>query len=204
MTWKTSSGERVLGPKEGRLFLDLFDSWWEVSGKCADKYCTNVEPFMSLTLKQKQSVAEEVLVHLLTPTLSCPKLSAANESCIFSIFSSMMDMHLEVKEEVYGQAILDALKERGCFDDEEDNGDWPYIGCKDDEKWNTAIECLADSILWDRDWEMPFVQANPGLMRFADIEQDYFKKPRAKAGAAERVEAFCSAKEQEMREADCE
>lgn len=51
---------------------------------------------------------------------------------------------------------------------------------------------------------MPFVQANPGLMRFADIEQDYFKKPRAKAGAAERVEAFCSAKEQEMREADGE
>lgn len=92
---------------------------------------------------------------------------------------------LETVEDIYGPLILDALEERGCpikrgkekkekakrkkrsarqrEEDEEEEADkdfWPYMGCRNEEKWNDAIEFLADCILWDRDWEMPEVQVH--------------------------------------------
>lgn len=46
------------------------------------------------------------------------------------------------------------------------------------------------------------VQENPGLMAFMHIDLDYYKKPRAKAGAQQRVDKFLHAKNLEENEAE--
>lgn len=88
MTWKTSEGERVLGPCEAKLFLSFFDYWWDSNERLsaeAKEWINAEEPFESLSTAEQHSVVEEVLVHLLSETKKIPKLSAANESCIYSI-----------------------------------------------------------------------------------------------------------------------
>lgn len=218
MTWRTSSGERVLGPCERTVFLDFFDLWWEMNGGFEHiQYNIAAKPFLSLTKAQKHSVIEEVLVHLLGPTETCPELTAANESCIYSCYSYMLETEMEMKEGIYGEAILQALEERGCKikktkpeadedsvpvkpaqkgdeapEEDDDDAKWPYMGCKEEWKWDMAIEFLVDSILWDRDWDFFFVQAKPSLMKDVDIDPKYFKIPRAKTGAKKRVEMYPS------------
>ncbi|PNH03915.1 hypothetical protein TSOC_009977 [Tetrabaena socialis] len=87
-------------------------------------------------------------------------------------------------------------------DDEEDEGEdgegrGPSVGCMDFQKWEGALECIADAILWDRDWEMEgdfaMMQQQQQLvmMRHMNVGTDYWRPFQPEAypvrGARDRL-----------------
>jgi hypothetical protein len=217
MTWKTPLGERVLNKAEAQLFanavaviLDFYQSWPE-GGLNWGRPVTE-GPFEQLTAPQKVAVLEEVAEALLTET-PVPPHSSITENAIYYVYRwilEQMESDVEEQEEIWGQEVLDALGRSGRDpatrgggaegmdgDDSEDEDSKydPYIGCRDVEKWEAAIEELADRILWDRDWELgEYVAQSSEVKDFMHIDQNYFSYsvPNHKCrGAADRLAALC-------------
>ncbi|KAJ3286402.1 hypothetical protein HK104_009055 [Borealophlyctis nickersoniae] len=71
------------------------------------------------------------------------------------------------------------------------------MGCLDESKWESAIEEIADRILWDRDWEMedmfPYGAAILFIMDFVRIDKDYFKPYNGKNVNLTAVSVECKA-----------
>jgi hypothetical protein len=178
-------------------------------------------PFERLTSAQKLTVLEEVAEALLTET-PVPPLRAVTEQAIYYVFCYI---HLQFDcllqgEFVWGQMVLDALGRTGLprpaersrsssnesdgddddddFEEEEEDEEEyrdPFIGCLDREKWEDAIEELADRILWDRDFELEDRVGGPIpslIMESMNIHEDYFSQRRvtARRGALDRLEAL--------------
>eukprot|EP00884_Botryococcus_braunii_P013266 jgi/Botrbrau1/21940/Bobra.0249s0063.1 len=217
MTWKTPLGERVLNKAEAQLFanavgviLDYYKSW-PAGGLNWGRPVTE-GPFEELPTPQKLAVLEEVAEALLTET-PVPAHSSITENAIYYVYRWILEQiesDVTEQEEIWGQDVLDALgrcgrdpdtREEGAEgmdrDDSEDEDSKydPYIGCRDVEKWEAAIEELADRILWDRDWELgEYVAQSSGMMDFMKIDPNYFSYvvPTDKCrGAADRLEALC-------------
>jgi hypothetical protein len=186
-----------------------------------------VGPFERLTTPQKLTVLEKVAEALLTKS-PVPPLQAVTENAIYYAFRFLHELFdcLVQGEDIWGQMVLDSLgrtglprpaeRSRSSSNDSDNNDDDdveeeeveeeeeyrdPYIGCLDREKWENAIEELADRILWDRDFELEDHVGGPialEMMASAHIQQNYFSRRRVnpRRGAAARLEAlvlpFCT------------
>ena len=54
---------------------------------------------------------------------------------------------------------------------------WPRVGCEETSRGESALDHLADQILWDRGWEMEgtMAGAGAGFFAFADVDCDLFQ-----------------------------
>ncbi len=163
--WRTSKGDRTLGPAEAQLFLhaaQLFAHalFLEMEASSA---APSGNQFQRLPPTHGAIVCADILIALTDPNVPTPTLTAVNEAAISDIFRHL-ELDLEDPDEETGRRvqalIVAALQERGLAEPE--NPDDP-------EDWDTCMEELLDQILWDRD--------------FAD-ESDYVDLPPDKANAA--------------------
>ncbi|KAG2449850.1 hypothetical protein HYH02_005373 [Chlamydomonas schloesseri] len=202
MTWKTSSGERVLLPKEANLFcsciataIDFADDGESGLLNYGDPLIQ--APFEQLGKNEKYAVLEDVTRALLLETPSCPKLTAINESAIYYVYRWLAEQFDDVDsgEEVWGAQVIAALQESGAFEEmegeegDEDGGYLPKMGCLDRDRWENGCEALADRILWDRDFEMADLLGHgtkQGIMAFATMDSDYFQPYAGGGGGAAR------------------
>jgi len=227
MTWNTPQGNRTLQGAEAVLFaiciptmIDLYNDD-DSKPKKLNYGCQLVQgAFEKLTTPQQFTVLEDVSTALLTDTPTCPTLNAVNESAVYYVYKWLEEQFddVEIGVEVWGQHIIDAYNQvhpsetKIADDDSNDESDSrPTLDNFDEDVWITAIEALADQILWDRDFEMEdtFSGTNPFSSLVMDrmgIEQGYFlkQKIRARPGAVDRLYDFCSKLAYPKEEADRE
>jgi hypothetical protein len=154
--------------------------------------------FEKLNTLQKFSVLEEVAVGLLTETSEVTPKSCLHESAISFVYCWLIQEFCDVVsgEEDWGQKVLSALKasrmasfqawESGDTVSEGDND--PYMGCLNQEKWQSAIKSISDQILWDHSCELS--ENNPlGLN-----DEVMLKQRRGSHGAEDRLYALCNSK----------
>lgn len=163
MTWWTCCGLRYLRDAEAKLFAyallqivnehdDDDDYMVQYTHGQFDRLSTNNEKFQ---------VLEVVAFYLLRNTGERNlRLSALVESAVFYVFSWYLQEfkdNFENSVEQWGALIIDAFKQEleRCPDDH--NGDEEFLPTITNfplSAWLSAIEFLADGILWDRDFEM--------------------------------------------------
>lgn len=171
-------------------------------------------PFENLTAEQQLTVLEEVALALLTKT-PVPEHTAVMENAVYYVYCFIFQaFETDVKggELAFGQDVLDALgrcgkpekveEEKEKDDDESDDYELksedecvyydPYMGCMDVEKWEGAVEEVADRILWDRDFELG--DLSPGVMAFMHIQPNCFDDEEevfGDPGAEDRLYVLC-------------
>ena len=136
-------------------------------------------PFEHLEPPEQYAVLHEVCLYLFEQTDDVPTQTAVNESAIYWIFRYIKYQIEEMAGvDIYGHLVIEALKNTGFFDEEEEEEEEGEEEGEEEEKeekaddekeeeegnekwrnwsvdkWDLAIECLADRILWDRDFEM--------------------------------------------------
>lgn len=195
--WHTSEGDRILTGSEARLFrsavLHLVE---QIKDEPDDPWICGIHLFDELTWSQKLAVLESVATHLLTHTARLPKLVAVNEAAIGSVFEHIsfcidQELHFNPDQQNWRQLVLDACHESfvtdrtdfgGGDEDAEDGESCIPVSASDSDKgrWATAIEMLADRILWDRDYQMmgDFLDEPPEkaamLRQILGIDDEYF------------------------------
>ncbi|MEW5318763.1 MAG: hypothetical protein WDW38_009956 [Sanguina aurantia] len=166
-------------------------------------------PFEALSPAMKYTVMEEVARALLDETQPAPKRTAVNESAIYYVFQWLLAQFEDVQggAEVWGPNILAALdddiqeeredREEASEGEEVEESTYPTLDCLDVSKWESAIDCLWNKILWDVDFEMwqmpdfapPTSAARSFLYDTMRIDPDYFvpHPGPTKRGARERL-----------------
>jgi hypothetical protein len=173
--WRTSSGERVLQGAEGQLFrasLAAVCHLVEDSFGDEELFSSGVSVFDALQPGQKVAMLAIVGKALLDKTTPCPELTAVAEGTVAAIFEQIeqaVELEIDVGSDpgaqpvFWRQLILAACKEAEGEDDEP----LPKVTSDDLEDWRCLVECLADRILWDCDFEMEeeFLDADPDESR---------------------------------------
>jgi hypothetical protein len=145
----------------------------------------------------------DVVQALTDPTVPAPKLTATNEAGVHAVFRFLrgeIEMEMDCEDYCSGREpdldrspfilghdpfywrklVLAAyLEARGPADPSDAGEAIPSHICVDMEEWDAQLECLADQIFWDRDWEMEEIMDLPprqarAVKRLMGIEQDYF------------------------------
>jgi len=97
--------------------------------------------------------------------------------------------------EAYEKLVLPSLSEDEGFEDDYIFDLEKYYS-KDKDDWQMALDCIADGIFWDRDWE--FVSLEPQLLDGMDpmiaynlgISENYFTNRLPKVTDEEAIEAL--------------
>lgn len=180
-----------------------FDDGWEEDPSWESQ--TGVLLFDSFTAPQRIALLHEVALYLLTDTASVRHPSADTEATVAAIFTEIrdqvaieIDLFPDVAEELervlpgaktWRQRVLAAVDHVRNLADGDDPSEpedsltrLPDDGCADIDVWEQQVEYLADSILWDRDFELAetFLDADPGISeqrrRLLGIHDDYFTR----------------------------
>ncbi len=165
-----------------------------------------LQVFDSLTASQRLRLLYDIAKYLLCPTDDVLPLSAATEAAVAAIFVEIRDsVAIEIDlcdsadEESqeplqsWRDLVLTAARsgilevaeisegdESIAVEESSDACELPGVDCRDKELWTNIIDQLADTILWDRDFEMAdsFLDADPGISlqrrRLLGIDDDYF------------------------------
>jgi len=171
----------------------------------------DVEHVARMEHGQRLHMIATVAKALLDPAVAAPILTADNEAMVYQIYhflchevdvdADTLDMVRDDPDEashvrllMFGRnAIADAARKAGlCLsEDAECCGE---VGTDDEcehdpgpdarpERWHGIVEKLADTVLWDRDWEMErnLADADPdranAVKRLAAIDEGYFTTP---------------------------
>lgn len=150
--WWTSSGERTLEGDEARVFADaLWDLLDESNLNEFDDYHLGVKAFDGLTFGQKVSVLSIVGNGLLRKDVPRVELTAALEGGIAAVLEHLKIMIiLEIDEPEFGgnaRELVVAARQ------EAEGEDITAPTCDNLEKWVIEVECLAEDILWDADYD---------------------------------------------------
>lgn len=181
---------RYLRDSEAKLFangilqiINEYDS--DIERGDEDKLETLVSgQFENLkTVNEKFQVLEVIAFYLLRNTGNRTlRLSALVESAVYYVFAwyhEQFDNDTEIAVESYGQLIIDAYQQELDNYPERHSGDEEFlptmIGFSKDG-WLSAIDNLADQILWDRDFELEekLTPPDPDFYRHLNIELNYF------------------------------
>jgi hypothetical protein len=200
--WHTPSGDRALAGAEALLvkaaITGVAEQIMEESSGYFDQWEYGVYRFDELTLSQRLQLLEQVAAHLLTATRETLELTAVCEAAVAAIFAHVL---VEVDWEIdnddrpttrWRSLILAAYAE--CFgDDAEDDFQVPEATSIERSDWELLVECLADNILWDRDFEMEeFLDASPEmsamLKEHMGIDEDYYSAPAPDTSSEAAIE----------------
>jgi hypothetical protein len=206
--WQTPGGERVISGAERALVVesaadlaDLFDLDDEDTGG----WPTGVDVFDRLPVPTRVVLLADVMRALTDESIPAPELLACNEAAVYVIFRHVADtistwINLEQAEglspgEVSGwrQLVLAAWLEIAGPEEGEEPPE-----ADDAAEWDNLVECLADAILWDRDFEeVDIVDDLPAKQALEVLEQarigvDYFsvRPPKPDRDAVERAVEF--------------
>ena len=177
--WRTSCGERILKGAEAIVFAgaleDLID---EAAPFEFDDYFLGASAFDRLTPGQKASALSIVGKGLLRKDVPAVALTAVSEATIAAIFEHLRNcITFEIDEPECGtnwrEQVVAARKEATG-----ENILSPK--CDAFEEWDIEVQCLADGILWDADYddERLFVDQAPEqsteLKRLVGVPEGYF------------------------------
>lgn len=182
--WWTPDGERVLMGREAALFREslgvLTDFVRDDEGRDLCQYGISV--FDGLQPAQKLAILAETGTALLREEAPAPALTAVREAAVAVVYELVRDMvDLEIDDpQVMGlsstwrELVLAACRERQVADD------LPSPDCEDRDQWDVLIQCLADGVLWDDDWNNAedHLDSDPRISRATKklfgIDKDYF------------------------------
>lgn len=203
--WHTSSGDRTLAGAEALLvkaaITGVAEQIMEESSEYFDQWEYGVYRFDELTLSQRLQLLEQVATYLLTPTSETLDLTGVSEAAVAAIFEYVLvevDWEIDNDENPttrWRSLILAAYAE--CFDDDggdsEDDYQVPEATSIERDDWELLVECLADNILWDRDFEMEeFLDASPEvsamLKDHMGIDEDYYSAPAPDTSSEAAIE----------------
>lgn len=186
--WRTPDGNRVLTSFEAdaaRLGLQTAVELIELGIDAGDPWEFDVAQFDILTPEQQLWLLADVGRALFYKSVRCPNHTAINESAVYVIFRALLiSVEFEIDDVNPDRTetrctICEYLSQYDADDDEEE---LRVISpdCCNVEQWEFEIECMADRILWDRDFELEnlFVDSSPEKAGFLKshmgISDDYF------------------------------
>ena len=199
--WHTSRGDRILHGDEATLVREAIDTMVDVLSLHVDDelaggiVCeTGVHVFDQFTPAQRIALLHEVAKYLLTDAGETLRLSAALEATVAAVFVDIRD-HVAIEVDfpqatdhprwierpgwrhLVASAFHVVTELEGDFKTREE---LPLEASGDIKQWELVIDYLADSILWDRDFEISgdFLDEDPEVSRerrqLLGIEDDYF------------------------------
>lgn len=189
--WRTPLGNRTLVGAEAELIRESVANMADMLQEVADEWPCGVELFDELSWEQRLALLARVAGALLKPDVPTPKVSAVNEAAVAGIFAQIhrnLIIELDTASEPQLPADYDIYYWRrriaACQEPPQSNEDF-FLNeqCVELREWEVLLDCLADQILWDADWDMPdlFLDAEPKLSRARrrrlGIEKDYFTTP---------------------------
>ena len=187
MVWRTSRGNRTLKGAEAALVRLAMAN---LKDRVLEEREFPIRAFNDLTQPAKWAVMLEVARGLLSEEFEPVELTAINEAavaCMFNVVVELAQIEAEGNRlfpdepEEFGvrHAIVQAVR-RVLEEDGADLDHLPDIDCEDDSEWERMVECLADAVLWDNDYQLGDVlldedpvEANAGKELFG-IDEDYF------------------------------
>lgn len=208
--WHTSRGDRTLGGHEAvlvsgaievmvaALLVHIDDDFEDSASDCE----TGIAIYDICTPSQRIGLLHDVAKYLLTDTDEPLSLSALTDATVAAIFVEIRDQiaieiefaasHEESGQLGWREMVLAA--HRSVYPDPNPNsgpgvlrnGGYEAMvrgfdaSAGDLRHWETMVDDLADSILWDRDFEMAdgFLDIDPGVSRqrrrLLGIDDEYF------------------------------
>jgi hypothetical protein len=204
--WSTPHGDRVIQGYEASLIRETVAVMIDELELLADQTAFpplefGISVWDGLTWQQKLATLDQVLRHLLQPSLPPLPLNAIYESAVGAIFEKIkccIEVELDIDQsefesefhdvdDSWRSLVLLAFDEPHYSEDGFMSGDWiddiegeVYPTGPDDTRidlWFNVVERLADRLLWDRDYEMEDV--------FADVEPDEAAAMKSYMGVSE-------------------
>jgi hypothetical protein len=199
--WHTSRGDRTLGGHEAVLVSNAIDVMVAALLVHIDEDFEDSAPdcesgiaiYDLCTPAQRIGLLHDVAKYLLTETSDLLPLSALTDATVAAIFAEIRDqIAIEIEfaasgeEEVqpfWREHVLVAHRAVFATSREESPeliGNQDAAHCDQLRRWEGLVEELADSILWDRDFEMAdgFLDVDPGVSRqrrrLLGIDDEYF------------------------------
>jgi hypothetical protein len=174
-----------------RVSVAIIDRLHEETDGLANEWPSGVRLLDELSWQQRLVLLARVAGALLKPDAPMPNLSAVNEAAVAAIFAQIhcnliieldnaTEPHLPVDYDIYYWRRRIAACQEPPQSEEEF---FLHQGCVELREWEVLLDCLADQILWDADWDMPdlFLDAERALSharrRRLGIEKDYFTMP---------------------------
>jgi hypothetical protein len=187
-------------------FLDYLLDQAEASDTAPEEICpTGVDLFDRMDAANRVCLLGEITRALIDPAEPMPELTAATEAAVYAVFRFILseiesevdfesegverEPDLEASDFILGEdpfywrkltlATYFECQEPHDFNEEDDDDEDLDAASVDLSAWENKLECLADRILWDRDWEIEeIMDAPPKLARevkeWAGIDPEYF------------------------------
>jgi len=199
--WHTSRGDRTLKGDEAELvsraieemvaalLMHVDDDFEDAATDCV----SGIAVYDACTPSQRIGLLHDVAKHLLTETVESLPLSALTDATVAAIFIEIRD---QIAIEIgLGEGLTEEGRpswrtmvlaaHRAVFPSRADRDDVAgndeiVASSRDLRDWEVMVEDLADSILWDRDFEMAevFLDIDPGVSRhrrrLLGIDDNYF------------------------------
>ncbi len=204
--WSTPEGDRVVQGFEAALIREAVGVMIDELELLADQTAFpplefGIPVWDGLTWQQKLATLDQVLLHLLQPSLPPLPLTSIYESAVGAIFEKIksgieIELDFESTEtesefhdasDTWRSMVLAAFDEPRYMEDgsmssddvDDLDSDFYPDGPRDMRKdlWFNVVESLADRLLWDRDYEMEDV--------FADVEPDQAAAMKSYMGVSE-------------------
>ena len=220
MTWDTQLGLRVLQGVEAELYLTALQHTvaylWDIVKLDDDlNVRTGDRIFDSASVEQKIVLLHQCLSALLKPDISAPPLTNVMEAAAFLPFAFLqMRIEEEIEDEMnwagqedddfiyfyrrlVGNAYNTLISRNQQTVDAEDEGLF-YLDSRSTNAsdWEDAIDCLADLIFYDRDWQVTSLHPqlldglDKGFSEQTGIFEDYISNRLPKVSSEQAATAI--------------
>ena len=182
--WWTPDGERVLHGREAALFRESLGVLTDFvhDDEQGDLCQFGISIFDDLQRSQKLAMLAEIGTALLREETPSPALTAVREATVAVVYEMIRDVvQLEIDDPqaaggspAWRELVLGACRDGQLADD------LPSPDSEDRDEWDFLIQCLADRILWDADWngEGAHLDADPktsrAMKKLFGIDKDYY------------------------------
>ena len=179
--WHTSEGDRILAGDEAKLFKNALASLLDhLRDNQEAGWPAGVTLFDDLSYPQKIALLWEVGSALLMADVCMPELNALNEAAVAAVYEHLRDQ-VDVEIDLHtGCAVRGLIIHLLRKEFEEERIPLPKQTCAERDEWDHLVECCANKILWDRDFETAdlFLDDSPdragALKEFLRINENYY------------------------------
>jgi hypothetical protein len=176
--YPTSKGERILLGGERRLFEESLAMMVDHLSVCDGDF--GVPAFDQLQLGQKLFTLYRAGRALLIPDEPPPEITAFLEAAVATVYQHVFDMVIQEIDEPeftprpsWRQLAIEAASQSESIDQV------PKETSRNKEEWEIIVECLADDVVGDRDFELQVhLDADPDkshdVKEMMGISEDYY------------------------------